>query len=68
VRNSPVYTIIFTSISNLVPLFCTFNLIYIKNSFSFNFILLNHLIKDILILTAFITLIFASKAALLLYS
>ena len=54
-RNSPIYATAFTNISNLIPLFYIFNLIYIKNSFNFNFNLLNHLIKGILTLRVPIT-------------
>jgi len=68
VRNNPIYTTASTNINNFIPLFCTFNLIYIKNPFNFNFILLNRLIKTILTLIVLITLIFTSKTILLLYS
>jgi len=68
VRNNPIYTIAATNINNLVPLFYTFSFIYIKNSFNFNFILLNCLIKGILTLIVLTTLIFIFKTVLLLYS
>jgi len=42
--------------------------IYIKNPFSFNFILLNYLIKSILTFISPTLLILISKAVLLLYS
>jgi len=67
-RKSPIYITMSTNINNLIPLFYIFNLIYIKNPCSFNFILLNHLIKNILTFIASIALIFTSKAILLPYS
>jgi len=47
-RNSFIYATASTYINNLVPLYCIFNYIYIKNLFNFNFIPLNYLIKGIL--------------------
>jgi len=65
VRNNFIYTTASTNISNLIPLFYTFNFIYIRNLFNFNFILLNYLIKNFLILIALITSIFAFRVILL---
>jgi len=67
-RKSPIYTTASTNINNLIPLFCIFNLIYIKNPFNFNFILLNCLIKNILTFIASITSIFIFKTTLLPYN
>jgi len=67
-RKSLIYTTTSTNISSLTPLFYTFIYIYIRNPFNFNFISLNHLIKDILIFIVPTTSIFASKAILLPYS
>ena len=69
-RNNPIYTTASININNLIFLFFIyiFIYIYIKNSFNFIFVLLNYLIKGILIFIVFTILIFASKAALLLYS
>jgi len=63
-----MYTNASTNISNLATLCYIFNRIYIKNSFNFNFILLNHLIKGILIFINSILLILNSKTTLLLYN
>ena len=67
-RKSPIYITISASISNLIPLFYIFNLIYIKNPFNFNLILLNCLIKSSLTFKALIASILIFKTALLLYS
>jgi len=68
VRNSPIYTTASTNINNFTPLFYIFIYIYIKNPFSFNFILLNYLIKNILTFIVLTILIFISKTALLPYN
>jgi len=68
VRNSPIYATASININNLAPLYYIFSHIYIKNPFNLNFISLNYLIKNILTFIAFISLILASKAALLLYN
>ena len=47
-RNSPIYTTASININDFTPLFYTFIYIYIKNPFNFDFIPLNHLIKNIL--------------------
>jgi len=64
VRNNPAYTTALASVSNLDPLACTFILIYIRNPFNFNFILLNRSIKGILTFIAFILFSFTSQVAL----
>jgi len=68
VRNNLAYITASASINNLIPLLCIFIHIYAKNPFNFNFILLNHLIKDILTFIVPTTLIFAFKTALLPYN
>jgi len=59
VRDSLIYTTASTYIGSLVSLYCIFIYIYAKNPFNFNFVPLNHLIKDILIFIDFILLSFA---------
>jgi len=68
VRKSPIYATVSANINNLAPLFCTFIYIYIRNLFSFNFILLNYLIKGILTFIVPTILIFTSRTTLLLYN
>jgi len=48
-RNNSIYITISTNINNFAFLFFIFIYIYIKNSYNFDFILLNYLIKSILI-------------------
>jgi len=64
VRNNPIYTTASASISNLDPSAHTFILIYTRNPFNFNFILLNCLIKNILTFIVFILFSFSSQTAL----
>jgi len=68
VRNSPIYTTVSTYINSLIPLYYIFNHIYIKNSFNFNLILLNYLIKGILTFINPILFNFTLKATLLPYN
>jgi len=55
-RNNSIYTTALANINNFIPLFYIFIYIYIKNPFNLDFVLLNHLIKNILTFIIFILL------------